>query len=355
MPTISPPTTVLVTGANGYIGLWVVLELLARGYIVRGAVRSASKVDVLAELVARKQPEARHRFKGYVVPDITAPGAFDEAVKGADGVVHTASPVSPPVDDPEAFIKPAVEGTVGILGSALKTDVRRIVVVSSIAAIASGTVASPGVYTEEQWNDQAIRTVEEQGKDAPRIIKYNASKALAERAAWAFLEEHKAEAKFDLCMINPSWVFGPVADDTLPSPSALPATPSHFYNMMFATDRPAALSDRQPQCLNYVDVRDVTEMLIRALEVPEAGGERIVANTQAVKWEEWLLANQELKLLPSLETVDPTTAKQLPPHVFYANDKSKRIFGIKLRTVRDTFKDTVEDFKSRGWLKHLEA
>ena len=51
--------------------------------------------------------------------------------------------------------------------------------------------------------------------------------------------------------------------------------------MMFATDRPAALSDRQPQCLNYVDVRDVTEMLIRALEVPEAGGERIVANTRA--------------------------------------------------------------------------
>ena len=72
MPTIPPPATVLVTGANGYIGLWVVLELLARGYIVRGAVRSASKVDVLAELVARKQPEARHRFKGYVVPDITA-------------------------------------------------------------------------------------------------------------------------------------------------------------------------------------------------------------------------------------------------------------------------------------------
>ena len=68
-----------------------------------------------------------------------------------------------------------------------------------------------------------------------------------------------------------------------------------------------------------------------------------------------VLANQELKLLPSLETVDPTTAKQLPPHVFYANDKLKRIFGIKLRTVRDTFKDTVEDFKSRGWLKHLEA
>ncbi|KAI0325599.1 NAD-P-binding protein [Cubamyces sp. BRFM 1775] len=350
MPTITSPATVLVTGANGYIGLWVVLELLAQGYTVRGAVRSASKVDVLAALVARKQPEAKDRFKGYVVPDITAPGAFDEAVKGADGVIHTASPVSPPIDDPEAYIRPAVEGTVGILESALKTDVRRIVIVSSIASIASGTVAPPGVYTEEQWNEQAIMTVEEQGKDAPRIIKYNASKALAERAAWAFPEKHKTEAKYDLCMINPSWVFGPLADDTLPSPAALPATPSHFYNMLFAADRPAALHDREPRCLNYVDVRDVTEMLIRALEVLEAGGERIIANTQAVKWEEW-----QLNLLPSLETVDPTTATQHSPHVFYANDQSKRIFGIKLRTVRDTFKDAVEDFRSRGWLKHLEA
>ncbi|KAH9896111.1 D-lactaldehyde dehydrogenase [Cubamyces lactineus] len=355
MPTISSPATVLVTGANGYIGLWAVLELLARGYTVRGAVRSASKVDVLAALVARKQPDAIHRFTGYVVPDITAPGAFDDAVKGADGVVHTASPVSPPVDDPEVYIRPAVEGTVGILASALKTNVQRVVIVSSIASIASGTVAPPGVYTEEQWNEQAIKTVEEQGKAAPRIIKYNASKTLAERAAWAFLDKHKAEAKFDLCMINPSWVFGPLADDTLPSPSALPATPSHFYNMLFAADRPVALEDREPQCLNYVDVRDVTEMLIRALEVPEAGGERIIANTEAVKWEEWLLANQELKLLPSLETVDPTAAKEHPPHVFFANDKSKRIFGIKLRNVRDTFKDAVEDFRSRGWLKHLEA
>ena len=62
-----------------------------------------------------------------------------------------------------------------------RTNVQRVVIVSSIASIASGTVAPPGVYTEEQWNEQAIKTVDEQGKAAPRIIKYNASKTLAER------------------------------------------------------------------------------------------------------------------------------------------------------------------------------
>jgi len=45
MPTVEPSgnTKVLVSGANGYIGMWVVRTLLEQGYTVRGAVRSAEK------------------------------------------------------------------------------------------------------------------------------------------------------------------------------------------------------------------------------------------------------------------------------------------------------------------------
>ncbi|KAI0357281.1 D-lactaldehyde dehydrogenase [Trametes cingulata] len=352
MPTISPPATVLVTGANGYIGLWVVRELLARGYAVRGTVRSAGKARALSEYVARTLSAAQERFKAFVVADITEVGAFDEAIKGADGVVHTASPVSPSLEDPEAYIQPAVEGTLGILKSALHSDVKRVVITASIAGVASSAIAPPKVYTEADWNDAAVRLVEEEGRKAPGMIKYDASKVLAERAAWNFMKEHEGEARFDLCMINASWVFGPLADDTLSSPSAMSATPLHMYNMLFATPAPA---ERWPKYLNYVDVRDVTEILVKALEVEEAGGQRILANSQLVTWDDWLRAAKQLRILPGLDTVSVSPPEDTPTYPFFANEKAKRIFGIELRTVPDTLKDVVEDFRARGWLEHLEV
>ncbi|KAL7277942.1 hypothetical protein ACG7TL_007890 [Trametes sanguinea] len=354
MPTISAPATVLVTGANGYIGLWTVFELLSRGYTVRGTVRSASKVDALESLISRKQPQAKDRFKGYVVEDISADGAFDEALKGADGVIHTASPVSPDSDEPEAYSGPAVKGTVSILESALRSpSVQRAVIVSSMAATASAFVAPARAYTEEDWNEQAVKIVEEQGKNALSMLKYDASKVLAERAAWDFYEKHKLEATFDLTMINPSWVFGPIADDTLPSPTSLPATPSHLFKMLFARPTP---KERFPECTNFVHVWDVATMLVRALELPEAGNERIISNAFVSTWAQWLKANQTLNLVPALDKVDLEEAeKPCPPHVYFANDKSKRIFGIEYRGVLETLVDVVDDFRTRGWLKHLEA
>ena len=64
-------------------------------------------------------------------------GSFDQAVKGADYVFHTASPfVAGAPEDPEAFfVKPAVEGTKNVLSSVLKSKgtVKRVVLTSSFA------------------------------------------------------------------------------------------------------------------------------------------------------------------------------------------------------------------------------
>ncbi|CDO72580.1 hypothetical protein BN946_scf184983.g63 [Trametes cinnabarina] len=374
MPSIAAPAAVLVTGANGFIGQWVVLELLSRGYTVHGTVRTADKVATLSDLVARKSPEGKVRFKGFVVPDITAvratpaaapfmtcsaglssqDGAFDEAVQGVDGVIHLASPTSIHLEDPQAAIKPAVKGTTSILHSALKArTVKRMVIASSISAIASGSICPPRVYTEEDWNDRAVQVTENEGRNAPGLIKYEASKTLAERAAWEFMEKHRAGVCFDLCVINPSLVFGPMVDDTLPSPDALPVTPAMVYKALFARPSPAECTSA---CFNCVDVRDITEMFVKALETEEAGGERIVGNAQACTWDDWLLANEHLGLLPGLDRVTQHKAHEPRlPHPFFANDKSKRIFGITYKGVSDTLRDTVADFNVRGWLKHLEG
>lgn len=67
MPAVQPPAKVLVSGANGYIAIWVIRTLLEKGYAVRGTVRSADKGEHLKEMF--KSYGDRHEI--FVVEDIT--------------------------------------------------------------------------------------------------------------------------------------------------------------------------------------------------------------------------------------------------------------------------------------------
>lgn len=70
MTVISSPAKVLVTGANGYIAVWVVRLLLEQGYTVRGTVRSADKGKHLVEYFG-KRGFGPDKFEVVVVDDIT--------------------------------------------------------------------------------------------------------------------------------------------------------------------------------------------------------------------------------------------------------------------------------------------
>lgn len=98
MPTVKPPAKILVTGANGYIAVWTVKDFLDQGYAVRGTVRSEQKTTHLRKIFKKEVDEGRLEL--VIVADITQPGAFDEVVKGVDGIAHTASPFHFQADDP---------------------------------------------------------------------------------------------------------------------------------------------------------------------------------------------------------------------------------------------------------------
>ena len=66
MPAITSGK-ILVTGANGYIAVWVVKKLLEKGFAVRGTVRSESKAPYLRELFK----EYSDKFEVVIVEDIT--------------------------------------------------------------------------------------------------------------------------------------------------------------------------------------------------------------------------------------------------------------------------------------------
>lgn len=75
MPTVAPPARVLVTGANGYIAIWLVRLLLEQGYFVRGTVRTADKGKYLTDYF-KGRGFGLEKFEVVVVDDITKECVF---------------------------------------------------------------------------------------------------------------------------------------------------------------------------------------------------------------------------------------------------------------------------------------
>ncbi|KAI0422719.1 hypothetical protein F5X98DRAFT_325031 [Xylaria grammica] len=262
---------VLVTGANGYIAAQTIGSFLNAGWAVRGTVRdlnSKSARELAAHLAAEK---AAGNFELVVVPDIKAPGAFDEAVQGVQAIAHLATPVVFDSGDVEYVIGTAVQGTLSILESALKAGegLKSFVLMSSTAAIRMN-VPGPITFTEKDWNTKSEADVKEAGDKAFGQIIYAASKAASERAFWDWVKEK--EPPFASTALNPCWVAGPPL--YLPSsPEGIAETNSFIWKVFSGQEFPAG----PPGHGSHVDVRDVARITEWAASHPEiAGGERYI-------------------------------------------------------------------------------
>ncbi|KAJ7846609.1 D-lactaldehyde dehydrogenase [Mycena olivaceomarginata] len=325
---------VLVSGANGFVAVWLVQTLLEHGYSVRGTVRSADKGKHLSKRFA----SYGDKFEIYVVPDITAEGAFDEAVKGVDAIEHTAAPFHFQADDPAEVLDPSIKGTVSILESARKygTNVKRIVVTSSAAAMMNFG-PNPQTLTEKDWNDQAVKELEELGRQASPRAKYMAAKTLGERAAWDFVKKHQSEIKWDVTTLCPPWVLGPVIHE-ISSPDALNTSCKSMYGIYTNPDAKANNGW-------WVDVRDLALAHVRSLQKEEAGGERIFISEGPFTWQDWLDAVPS----PKYQKGTPGSGKSVVQLLSYENQKSIRILDLKYRPMPETAAAVIKDYEERGW------
>ena len=125
-------TKVLITGANGFIGLHTVLHFLKGGYNLCATVRTQEQGEKVRQTLAKHTDTTRLEF---VQADLTKDEGWDQAVAGCDFVLHLASPfpTDAPKDENELII-PARDGTLRVLRAAQKAGVKRVVLVSSVAA-----------------------------------------------------------------------------------------------------------------------------------------------------------------------------------------------------------------------------
>lgn len=201
--TIIPKgSTILVTGASGYIGNHVVREALAFGYRVRGTVRSEDKKAETVKLFDSDKYEA------ILVPDMTVKHAFEDAVKGVDAIIHVAS-IMTFDPDPNKVIPQTIAGVTRILDAALmEPSVKRFVYTSSSTALLLPRTNEVFKIDKTWWNHEAVELAWAPPPYNPEraFNVYAASKTQAEQAVWKFVEEKKPH--FTANTVLPNFNFG---------------------------------------------------------------------------------------------------------------------------------------------------
>jgi nucleoside-diphosphate-sugar epimerase len=243
---------VLVTGGSGFVGSHVILQLLSAGHVVRTTVRSLKRDESVRAMLGDAGADSRWQLT-FFAADLEHDDGWAEAVPGCDYVIHVASPMpaAAPKSEDELIV-PARDGVLRVLRAARGAKVKRVVLTSSCGAIYYGHPPQTAPFDETSWTNIG-----------GQMSAYVRSKAIAERAAWDFIER-EGEA-LELSVINPAGIFGPVLG-------------TDFSSSIELVTR---LMKGMPGCprlyFGVVDVRDVADLHLRAMSHPAAKGERFIA------------------------------------------------------------------------------
>lgn len=228
---------VLVTGATGFVGANLVRKLIERGYRVRVLYRAQSNRNVLEGLDVE-----------YARGDVLDPDSLAGAMRACDGVFHAAAYVSLYTPEPHEMHRVNVTGTQNVLRAARQAHVPRVVLTSTVSAVA-------GSFDPETIANEATPfNLDKRG------FHYCITKHAAEEAARA-----AGAAGQDVVVVNPSSMFG--AYDVRPN----------IGRMIVAVAKgqvPAVTRGGN----NYVDVEDVCTGHVAAFEHGRSGERYILAH-----------------------------------------------------------------------------
>lgn len=243
---------ILVTGGSGYIAGVLIRQLLAAGWQVHTTVRDLAREPALRKLLGVAPGDERLRcLRANLLHD----AGWAEAAAGCSHLAHVASPLPVGVPrDANELIVPARDGALRALKAARDAGVQRVVMTSSVAAIAYGHGPGEHRFTEADWTRL----------DVPGIPPYVQSKTIAERAARDWVAREGGGIEF--CTVNPSVVLGPVASSDCSA--SIVIVQSLLQGRIPALPRIG---------FGIVDVRDVADLHMRALTAPGMAGERFIA------------------------------------------------------------------------------
>jgi nucleoside-diphosphate-sugar epimerase len=345
MAAVPKDGVVAVTGAAGFIGGWVVKELLDRGHRVRACVRDLeadSRVGFLKSMGAY----ASGRLTLHAA-DLDNAGCFDEIFRGCDGVAHV-SHVST-YDDPD-YVRRTCDHIIGsVEGSG---TVRRVLVTSSVAAVISEAditelVRRP-VCDEDRYPDESNpKRTPERGQG------YSMGKVIAQRA---FSDAAEQSGQWDAVTVCPADNVGPIL-----SAHHKDGGPwQHLIERMLQGRCEIFQGTGPYRPWMTVDVRDDAACHAGLLESDSvANGERYIAwSTETRNYED--ICTSIDRLLPELRhdpgpivdaTADRLKAREAEFRTIWAgcilrNDRIRAVVPVTFRPLDNSIRDCVESLLS---------
>ena len=173
---------VLVTGGTGFIGAYIIKELVDKSYHVR-AIRRSNKLPFFIS------PGILNKVE-WVTGDVLDVISLNEAMQGVDAVIHSAAVVSFDKKERAQMYNTNVDGTANVVNLSLENGIKKLVHISSISALGR-TATGEKVNEEKKWLNSKLNS------------HYGISKNKAEMEVWRGMGEG-----LDAVIINPSTVLG---------------------------------------------------------------------------------------------------------------------------------------------------
>ena len=326
---------IFLTGATGFIGSYILRDLLKKGYSVKAIKRSNSTMPSDLQDIQGLQ---------WVDCDILDHYSLSKHMEGCSEVIHTAAIVSFNPREREEMFRVNVEGTKNIVNACIDVDVNRLVYVSSVAAL--------GKDEKEKTITEETKWVTADGRAAYDVSKYN-----AELEVWRGREEGLL-----VNVVNPSVVLG--FGDWNRSSSQLfkqVYTMSKFYTDGF---------------INYVDVRDVSTAVVKLLGGDVVNERFILCGGRLSYLEFFTLVAKAFEITPpsikvpmallniwwrlektkSVVTgisplITKETVSSLRRSFNYSNEKAKQLLDLKFTDVNETIHWSVKRYVNKYELR----
>ena len=338
---------ILLTGATGFIGFKTLILALEAGYAVRCAIRDPKKErTILSNPAITSLKLAPNALTFTSVPDITAPGAYTEAIRNVTHVIHVASPL--PAANPtgyqtaeDTFIKPAVRSALEILEAAKNAGtVRQVVITSSVTAIFPDEIWR-GVVPQTQTLSAESRIPTPEGPFPSNAQAYAASKAAQFNAVEEWVS--KSKPTFSLVTMHPAFVIGR---------SDLASTVEELWagTNRFALDIAVGKKFDGVRSGACVHVDDVARAHVLVLDKSQEGSRTFVISAPA-RWDDVVgIVEREFKDAVE-EGVLSTGGGQGSAVLNIRGDEVERVLGFRYLSFEEQVKSVVGQYlelKSAG-------
>jgi nucleoside-diphosphate-sugar epimerase len=335
---------IFVTGANGMLGSYLLLDLARRNGRIRALKRKSTSIDNVVKIfnLYSRSPDRRLSEIEWVEGDILDADCMARAMADVDQVYHLAAVNSSNPDDRQKLRADNVNGTQNVVDAALEAGVAKLCHVSTVSALA--LVANR--------HGAPDRFITEQTPVDPRVFysDYAIGKFHCERVV-----ENACERGLDAIIVNPSWCIG-VGEWTT-------GTPVLFHSVW------RGLKFYTHGVRGFIDARDAVRSMIMLME-SNVRNDRFIVSSENRSFKEifdqiadclgkrrppfpaptllleiaWRIERARQLLTGSKPRLTRGKVKKFTERSYYSNAKLRRTIAIDFIPVEETIRHVAGCF-----------